>query len=104
MTGGTHGVGVIKVDSIPGLRSLIDYVNAVGSKAILRKFINHTSQGRFVVIGNKVVASDMATMSITYDFRSNIDEDKTRIWEAHTYDKEIENLAIQAVNSFEMEF
>jgi glutathione synthase/RimK-type ligase-like ATP-grasp enzyme len=94
----------MKAESIAGLRSLLDYVSATQTKTILRKFIPHTSQGRLVVVGDKVVASDRATMSITHDFRSNIGDDTTRIWEAHTYTKEIENLAVQAVNACGVEF
>jgi glutathione synthase/RimK-type ligase-like ATP-grasp enzyme len=82
----------------------LDYLDAMDTKVILRKFISHTSQGRLVVVGDKVVASDIATMSITHDFRSNVGDDKTRIWEIHTYDKHIESIAIQAVHSYGVEF
>ncbi|MDR0608449.1 MAG: hypothetical protein LBG52_09245 [Candidatus Peribacteria bacterium] len=98
-TGGSHGVGVMKVESLPALRSLVDYLLANQAKAILRKFIPHKSQGRLVVVGDAVVASDIATMSITHDFRSNVDDDKTRIREAHTYAPEIQQLAVKAVRS-----
>lgn len=100
----SHGVGVMKVDSISSLRSIIDYLESGNTKFILRRFVQHHQQGRLVVVGNKVIASDIAIMSISHDFRSNIGDDKTRVWEAKTYSAEIQDLAVNAVNSFGVEF
>jgi glutathione synthase/RimK-type ligase-like ATP-grasp enzyme len=95
---------VIKVESLASLRSLRDYLKGSCTKAWLRKFIPHKSQARLVVLGDQVVASDRATRHISYDFRTNISDDKTRTWEPYVYSPEVQAIAVQATTTRNLEF
>jgi glutathione synthase/RimK-type ligase-like ATP-grasp enzyme len=89
---------------LASLRSLRDYLKGADVEVLLRKFINHTCQARLVVLGNQVVASDRATRYISYDFRTNISDDKTRKRESYTYSPEIQAIAVQATRTRNLEF
>lgn len=54
--GGTHGVGVMKIDSFSSLTSVLDYVRT-DSDVVMREMIETQSSERLVVLGDKVVAS-----------------------------------------------
>jgi hypothetical protein len=70
--GGSHGIGVIKVDSPESLFSIVDYlVSMAKSNVALRKYIDYSTHARLIVIGNKVVDS-IEYKRAGGDFRSNI--------------------------------
>lgn len=99
--GGSHGVGVIRVDSLPSLTSLLDYLRSVNANVLLRKYIEHDYYSRLVVVGNKVVASHI-TNALTDEFRTNAgDAERTR--EARVFSREIQDIAVRAVHSLGLE-
>ncbi len=69
-TGGSHGVGVMKVDSLESLVSIIDYLHRNHEYVIMRQFIDRNTSARFIVLGNKVVSS-IEYAAPADDFRSN---------------------------------
>lgn len=99
--GGTHGVGVMKVDSFPALYGIIDFILAQNRLVILREFIPVTTSARFIVLGNKVIAS-LEYHARANDFRSNV-SDQPRI-SVKLFDKDLENLAIKATAAMGLEF
>lgn len=65
--GGEGGEGVIRVDSLPALFSLLDYAPP---SAVMMEFFEHVVAHRLVVVGERVVAAE-ARHPGAYDFRSN---------------------------------
>jgi ribosomal protein L7Ae-like RNA K-turn-binding protein len=100
--GGSHGVGVMKIDSIEALVSIADFFKSKGIHAILRKFIPHTKQARIIVLGDKVLSSHINLSST--DFRSNVGENTNRQRTPFTFPEEIQDIAIKAVHSIGIEF
>lgn len=99
--GGSHGVGVMRVDSFESLFSVTDYLLKKEGRYVLKQYINTTSTARIIVLG------DNAIDSIEYranpdDFRSN--EGRTPNVFRATFDQKITNLAIQAVRALGLEF
>ena len=100
---GSHGVGVMKVDSIEALKSLTDLLQAKNIQpVVLRQFIKHKKQGRLIVLGNKVIASHANHAAL--DFRSNVGDNLERVREVMTFSKEIQKIAVEAVKSVGIEF
>lgn len=100
--GGMHGVGVMKIDSIDSLSSILDYLNSKSETIILRKFIKHKEQARIIVLGDKVVANH--TNFTSEDFRTNVGNNNSRKRLVKEYDEKIKNMAIKAVRSLGYEF
>lgn len=98
---GSHGVGVMKVDSLESLRSIADYLNKQNGEFILRQFIDYKEHARLIVLGNKVISS-IEYKRVENDFRSNVGEDLTIV--NKKYDSEIENIAIKSVSVLGYEF
>ena len=67
---GTHGVGVIRADSMPSLKSIIQQLLKSGTEFMLQEFIEHSESARVYVLGDKVLAAVMRTIP-NGDFRSN---------------------------------
>ncbi len=99
--GGTHGVGVIKVDSYSAFYGMIDYLLAQNRLVILREFIPVTTSARLIVLGDKVVAS-LQYEAKGNDFRSNVG-DKPRI-SAKIFDAQIQQLAVKATQVMGLDF
>lgn len=100
---GSHGVGVIKVDSIESLKSLCDFIEKKEiSPVVLRQFIKHKKQGRLIVLGEKVIASHVNYALL--DFRSNVGDNLERVREVMAFPKEIQKIAVEAVKSVGIEF
>lgn len=98
--GGSHGVGVIKVDTLDSLFSVLDFATATGrDEVLLRQFIPAQSHARLIVLGEEVVGSIEYT-STGDDFRTNIDDP---IVHAKEYSDDIKNTAIKAVSSLDLE-
>lgn len=100
--GGMRGVGVMKIDSIDSLSSVVDFLIKKLETIILRKFIKHKEQIRFIVLGKKVIAYYTNIASI--DFRTNVGSNDVRKRIVKKYDEKIKKLAIKAVNSLGYEF
>ncbi|MBU0660653.1 hypothetical protein KKG22_00570 [Patescibacteria group bacterium] len=100
--GGMHGVGVMKIDSIDSLSSILDYLNSKSEPIILRKFIKHKEQARIIVLGDKVVANH--TNLTSEDFRTNVGNNNSRKRLVKEYDEKILNMAVKAVRSLGYEF
>ncbi len=94
VVGGMRGVGVIKVDSLPALYSITDYLDTIESKYIFREFIDSSSSARLVVLNGEVIAS-VEYGSTGNDFRSNSRLSGTSVIEK-TYDEKIQKAAIEA--------
>lgn len=71
VSGGMEGQGIIRVDSIEALNSILDYLRGDTSAEIrLMKYINHDYYARVVVVSDKVIAATKDTAP-TGDFRTN---------------------------------
>jgi len=103
-TGGSHGRGVMRIDSWESLLSISDFLNSEPLRLscadyIMREFIDHSEQARLVVLGNKVIASkENRKNSDDFRLNKNIKELPKK------YPSEIEKTAIAAVNSLKWEF
>lgn len=100
-TDGSHGVGVMKIDSLDSLLSIIDVLLSENKKFIMRKFIDYKEHARLIVLGDKVISS-IEYKKIRNDFRSNVGKELNII--AKSFGKEIENVAIDAVRVLGYEF
>ena len=101
--GGSKGVGVIKIDTIEGLKSTIDYLRSLDETVFLRSYVPHEYYGRFVVVGDEVVATH-TTHVMAGEFRTNASgniEDNKRVG---SFSSEVENIAVEAVRSLDLEF
>lgn len=54
---GTLGVGVILIESMRSLRSVLDFLRTTGREFILRQYIEPQHVARLVVLGDQVIAS-----------------------------------------------
>lgn len=54
---GTMGVGVMLIESMRSLRSVLDFLRTTGREFILREYIKPQHVARLVVLGDKVIAS-----------------------------------------------
>jgi ribosomal protein S6--L-glutamate ligase len=99
--GGSHGVGVIKADSLSSLYSVVDFVRSTGKRAVLKEYIDVTSSARLIVLGDRVVDS-IEYQANENDFRSN--EGRVPNVVKKTFDQSVNHTAIQAVKSLGLEF
>lgn len=70
---GSHGVGVIKVESYESLKSITQYLLAEKTDLMVQEFIPHKESGRIMILGDKIIAAVMRTIP-DGDFRSNMDQ------------------------------
>lgn len=100
--GGSHGVGVVRVDSLPSLTSLLDYLRSVNASVLLRKYISHKYYSRLVVVGDRVVASHI-TDTLDDEFRTNAGDENKHTREPKVFPQEIQDIAVHAVQSLGLE-
>lgn len=100
--GGSHGVGVVRIDSMPSLKSLLDYLRAARIRVLLRKYIPHKYYARLVVVGDDVVASHIA-FAMEAEFRTNAGDDTHQKREARVFSPEIRAMAVRAVHALGLE-
>ncbi len=99
---GSHGIGVVKVDSFSSLVSIVDYLVSISvdKNFILREFIspsgNKCYSYRSVVLGGKVEISYINQSVEKDDFRSNINQ-KERKRKIINLPKSQENQIVKAV-------
>ncbi len=67
---GTHGVGVIKADSLSSLRSIIQQLIKTQNDFIVQEFIEHDQAYRIMVLGETVLGA-VARTTAEGDFRTN---------------------------------
>jgi ribosomal protein S6--L-glutamate ligase len=67
---GTHGIGVIRADSLASLRSIVQQLLKTEVQFILQEFIPHKQSGRILLLDGKPLVSVMRTIPED-DFRSN---------------------------------
>lgn len=99
--GGSHGVGVMRVDSFASLFSVTDYLVKQGGRYVLKGYINTTSTARLIVLGNTVIDS-IEYRANQDDFRSNEGE-KPNVFQA-TFASDVNDLAVRAVHALGLEF
>lgn len=99
--GGSHGVGVMRVDSFASLFSVVDYLLKQGRRYVLKQFINTTVSARLIVLGNAVIDS-IEYEANPDDFRSN--EGRTPNVRRANFDQSTNSLAIQAVQALGLDF
>lgn len=102
--GGSHGVGVIKVESFESLVSIADYL--IGrqqgtTQYLLRQFIDHEFSARLTVLDGKVIDS-IQYQRVSGDFRSNVGSGLQV--EAKKFDAVVEALAVQGVQVLQASF
>jgi glutathione synthase/RimK-type ligase-like ATP-grasp enzyme len=101
--GGSKGVGVMKVDSIMSLKSILDYVRSLDVMIFIRSFVPHSYYGRLIVVGDNVVASN-TTHSTPDEFRTNVINDSESDDRSVVFSEEIQKVAVQAVHSMGLKF
>lgn len=102
----SRGVGVIRIDSWESFVSTIDFLVYSQTKFIIREYIKCNSVSRFMVLGDKVIAS-WFTENMEQDFRNVSDISLASHYKQKTpklYDQSIEQIAIQAVQTLGLEF
>jgi ribosomal protein S6--L-glutamate ligase len=67
---GTHGIGVIRADSQPSLKSIIQQMIKTNVEFMIQEFIEHDESARVLLLDSKELASVMRTIP-KGDFRSN---------------------------------
>lgn len=99
--GGSHGVGVMRVDSQQSLFSVSDYLREQGEMIVLKEYCNVTSSARLIVLGDKVIDS-IEYSAPKGDFRSN--EGAVPNVAPKKFDSHIEEIAINATHALGLEF
>lgn len=100
--GGSHGVGVMIVDSAASLASVADYLRTSQPSQlfIMRKYIDYTAHARIIVLGDKVIDS-IEYKRQDNDFRSNTGNEPTV--SAKKFSSEVEEAAIAAVHALQLD-
>lgn len=96
--GGSHGVGVIRTDTIDGLKSILDFVRSLQNEVVLRSFVPHKLYARLIVAGNKLAAAH-CTHTVANEFRSNVPGPTEAVRESYNPSAEMIASAIVAVHS-----
>ena len=93
-TGGTRGVGTLKLDNWHTLLSVVDYLITTGDKFVMRQFILNSGTARLVVLGDEVIASEFRE-NLENDFRvSSISGDVN--YYKKGFSKSVNDLAVKA--------
>ena len=99
--GGSHGIGVMRVDSPESLFSVADFVRQSGSEVMLKEYCDVRSTARLIVLGDKVISS-IKYSAPRNDFRSN--EGASPNVAPKVFDEEVQRIAIHATNVQGLEF
>lgn len=102
-SGGSHGEGVMKVDSLTSLRSILGFIgDDESSKLVMRKFITDARHLRLIVIADKVV--DVIEYDVQPDdFRTNAVAIPTVV-ARNDIDGSIKQIAVDSVAALHLEF
>ncbi len=102
MRGGSYGIGVMQVDSLQSLRSILDYLRSLRSSILIRKYIAHRYYARLIVLGDRVIASHI-TYPPVGEFRTNASDSIKEKPEARVFSEDIQQIAVRAVRSLGIE-
>ncbi len=101
-SGGSHGVGVMKVESNDALFSVVDYLlSSTKDIFVLQQYIPAKTSARLIVLKDKVIDS-IEYQAPDDDFRSN--EGKKPTVAAKEFPKQYQDIAVQAVQAMDVEF
>jgi RimK family alpha-L-glutamate ligase len=100
--GGSLGVGVMRIDSMKSLQSVLDYFRANNINVILRKYIEHDYYVRAVVVGGDVVASHLA-YTMDGEFRTNAGDDSNQKREVAELSEDVKRDVVKAVQVLGLE-
>ena len=102
-SGGSHGEGVMKVDSISSLRSVVGFISTQSSAGfVLRKFISSARHLRLVVLGGEVLDT-IEYQTQQDDFRTNAVAVPS-VEARNDVSDEIKQIALRAVAALGLEF
>lgn len=99
--GGSHGVGVMRVDSLASLQSVADFLSSADGTFIMRQYIPHDIHARLIVLGDKVIDS-IAYERAGSDFRTNVGN--SPIVHSRRFGDEIDRIAVEATRVLGAEF
>ncbi len=99
---GTHGNGVLLLDNLTALRSIMNLLMKKGERTIMQEFIEESDGADFraFVVGDKVVAS-MKRQAAAGEFRSNLHRGATATPLVLT--EEEQEMAVQATKALSLE-
>lgn len=101
--GGSHGVGVMKVDSLESLRSVIGFIsNEYSAEIALRQFIHDARHIRVVVVGD-TVADIIEYNPQRDDFRTNA-VSVPSVVDRNDLEEKYRRIAVDAVTALDLEF
>lgn len=102
-SGGSHGEGVMKVDSISSLKSVVGFISTQASSGfVLRKFIASARHLRLVVLGGEVLDT-IEYNTQKDDFRTNAVAVPS-VEARNDVSDDIKQIAIRAVEALGLEF
>ncbi len=91
ISGGTKGIGTMITRDIASLQSISDYLVSISVKFMLIKYIEPKEVARFIVIGDRVIASNRKPIP-EGDFRTSV---KSSMPEPKIYSENIQQMAVQ---------
>ncbi len=101
VTGLSHGAGVMKMNSMESLISVIGFLKKNGAtRMVLREYIDSYRHARLVVLGDKVVDS-IEYIVPENDFRTNAGKPQVK---AEKFSDDFEKIAIEAIKIIDLEF
>ena len=98
--GHSRGVGVMKVDSVESLYSVVDYLNASGQMPILCAYIDDAVHWRCTVVGDRVVAAYINPKDEN-DFRTYGTDDPDEVFSS--VNEELEEIALETTRILDVE-
>jgi hypothetical protein len=99
--GFSGGMGVLRVDSLPSLYSMVDFALSTGRSPLLMSYVDHAEHWRVVVVGTQAIAAYLNPQDAD-DFRSH-GSDKPEDCTAQV-DPDMAALAVGAVQALGLEF
>lgn len=99
--GGSHGVGVMKIETTESLFSVSDYLRRQGGIFVMKEYCDVKSTARLIVLGDKVIDS-IEYRANKGDFRSN--EGAKPNTYVKEYDDATKELAVKATHALGLEF
>jgi ribosomal protein S6--L-glutamate ligase len=99
--GGSHGVGVMRIDTMPGLYSVMDFLSTGHTNILMRHYISARTHARLIVLGDAVIDSIEYTAPDD-DFRTNVGSAPSVT--PKTYGRAINQLAVSATRLLNLEF
>lgn len=99
--GGSHGVGVMRVDSKQSLFSVSDFLREQGEMVVMKEYCDVTSSARLIVLGDEVIDS-IEYSAPKGDFRSNEGE-VPNVAPKH-FSEMVNAIAVRAVKTLGLEF